>query len=89
LLATGLRSSILASLYLLAVAAVTVSVSLSSAGDDVRVSRPLGSTFCRAALTWSVVVTPLGTSPFGDNAARKAPLYSGIMLIDPSLSALR
>src|SRR4051812_31579428 len=75
--------------YFFAVAEVTVKVSLSSAGDDFKISRPLGSTFFSAVLTWSVVVTPAGGVPPGERAAKNAPLYSGSMLIDPSLSALR
>ena len=68
---------------------MTVRVSLSSAGDDLRICRPLGSTFSSAEFTCSVVETPAGGVPPLDSAARNAPLYSGIMLIDPSLSALR
>src|SRR3954451_7243307 len=89
LLATGFRSSIFLRWYLLAVSEVTVKVSLSSAADCSVVSVPFGRTFCSAASTSSGVLTSLGTVPPGERAASRAPLYSGIMSIEPSLSALR
>ena len=78
--ATGARSAIDVRWYLVAVAWVTVTESLSCADEELRISTELGSLAFSSALTASVLAAVL----FGStDVVSRAPLYSGMTVIAP------
>src|SRR5260370_21723203 len=78
--ATGVRSEIDVRWSVFAVAAVTVTESLSSADEELRISTDDGSFAVSAAFTSAVDTALLVLST---DAVRKAPLYSGMTVIAP------
>ena len=62
---------------------VTATVSLSSAGDGVRIDRSPGSARSSASATWSGVVAFVSLSKY----CSRLPVYSGIRSMEWSLTA--
>ncbi len=80
LAASGLSCAIELRWYLVANAWVTVTESLSWAGDGLRICSDAGSLALSCASTWAVVAAVLDGSTA---EASRAPLYSGMIVMAP------
>ena len=79
----GARSAMLVRFHFFAVASVTVTVSLSLAGDGVSIARSPGSARYNSRSTFSGAVTVLSGSKY----CSSVPVYSGIRSMEWSRSA--